>query len=116
MQDNATVTTAEVVDKVVDDLIAEKGLDKIQDDQKAELKKMLSEQLVKRINLAILQELPDDKFEEFEKASKKKDVDYEDLQDIVANANLDAGKIVEEVIQNFRKEVQDLDLNGKAEA
>lgn len=110
MQENATVTTAEVVDKVVDDLIAEKGLDKIQDDQKAELKTMLSEQLIKRINLAMLQKLPDDKFEEFEKASKKKDVDFEELQDIVAGAGLDAEKITEEVVENFKKVVLDLDL------
>ncbi|MBQ6355286.1 hypothetical protein IJJ18_02620 [Candidatus Saccharibacteria bacterium] len=110
MQENATITTAEVVDKVVDDLIAEKGLDKIQDGQKQELRRMLSEQLVKRINLAVLKELPDDKFEEFEKASKKKDVDFEELQDIVAGAGLDTEKIVEEVIQNFRKVVLDLDL------
>ena len=110
MQENATITTAEVVDKVVDDLIAEKGLDKIQDGQKQELRRMLSEQLVQRINLAVLKELPDDKFEEFEKASKKKDVDFEELQDIVAGAGLDTEKIVEEVIQNFRTVVLDLDL------
>lgn len=111
MQENATITTAEVVEKVVDGLIAEKGLDKIQDEQKAELKTMLSEQLTKRINLAILQKLPDDKFEEFEKSLKKKDVDYEELQDIVADADIDAEKIISEVVENFRKVVLDLDLN-----
>ena len=42
--------------------------------------------------------------------AKKKDVDFEELQDIVAGAGLDTEKIVEEVIQNFRKVVLDLDL------
>lgn len=116
MQENATITTAEVVEKVVDELIAEKGLDKIQDEQKAELKKTLSEQLIKRINLAILRDLPDDKFEEFDRISKKKGVDYEELQDIVADSNLDTDKIIKEEVEGFRKMVLDLDLDAKEEA
>lgn len=115
MQENATTTTAEVVDQVVDGLIEEKGLAGIPEEQKAELKTMLSEQLVKRLNLAILKELPDDKFDEFEKVAKQKNVDYEKMQDVVASANLDMTKILEEVVPEFREKFLNLELNGKAE-
>ena len=88
MEENATITTAEVVDKVVDQLIVEKGLEN----------------------------LPDDKFDEFDKASKKKDVDLEELQDIVADAEIDKEKIVSEAVESFREEVRGLELNKKEEA
>lgn len=116
MQENATATTAEFVDQFVEKLIDEKGLANIKEEQKAELETTLKEQLVKRINLAILKELPDDKFEEFEKAAKDKNVDYEKLQDIVAGADIDMAKILEEVSVNFREKFLNMEINGKAEA
>lgn len=116
MQENATTTTAEVVDQAIERLIEDKGLAGIPDEQKTELREMLSEQLVKRINLAILKELPDDKFDEFEKIAKQKNVDYEKMQDVVASANLDMTKIMEEVVPEFREKFLSLELNGKAEA
>ncbi|MBQ3306178.1 hypothetical protein IJH02_01950 [Candidatus Saccharibacteria bacterium] len=116
MEENTTVATAEVVDQVVEKLIEDKGLANLKEEQKKELEKVLKEQLVKRINLEIVEELPDDKFEGLKKAAKEKNVDYEKLQDVVAEADLDMEKILEKVVPEFRQKFLDMELKEKAEA
>lgn len=116
MKENATMSTDELIDRVVDGLIEEKGLDKI--DNKTELKERLSEELTKRVNMAVLEKLPDDKFDEFEKMAKEDNAEYNKLQDLVASSDVDFTETIKEAIERFRQAFLDIDIKakGKAEA
>lgn len=122
MQENATkINSADLVNQCVDNLIIEKGLEKLDVNKRMAVHDALAEQLTGRMNEAIIYRLPDESFEEAKRYMEGGNVDVDKLRRIVEGAGLDIDKIIAGVIERFRKDFLAIDMtslgeNGKEEA
>jgi len=94
------ITFQETLDLFIDKLIKEQGVDKIlEKDALDELKKEFGKSIMERINIAIVENLPDEKLDEYnEVLSKSQEDQTEFLQKNVPNLD----KIIAEEFIQFR--------------
>lgn len=108
--DNSTIkdslsntTDEQAVAAFIDSLIEEKGLGKLNDEEKAQLRATLDESLTDTINQALLYALPDDKFQELEALADRDDVTTEQVTELIANSGIEVEKVVKEAMEDFRR-------------
>lgn len=81
------------VDKFIDDILTDKDLPGTTPEIKAMLTVDLKQRLMDQINRAIIDALPDDKFDEFDALLDKEGVDDEEVQKFIADSDIDIKQI-----------------------
>ncbi len=89
-------------DQYADLLIEKKGLSKLSDDKKENLKKTIKEKLIEEFNKEVLRELPDDKLDEFENVLNDENKNFDEVGAIIESAGLDAGEILKHILETFQ--------------
>ena len=87
-------------------IIAEKGLEEVEN--KEELEKQLMDELTEQISQALLFALPEDKFQELEAMGDN--FTEEAFTAKVKEANLDVNQITEETMERFKKVFMEIEL------
>ena len=100
----------------VDQLIAEKGLGKAKEDQKAKLHEVLMTKLVDHINQSILYQLPEEALQNINNLLDSGNPSAEQIQEIAVRYNLNIKQITGKALLQFRDIFLGLNLNGKAQA
>ena len=93
----------DVLDKFILEMLDAKNLSGIDDDAKGYLVSDLKERLEAQINKALIDELSDEKLEEFNKLLDDDSVEATTVQQFVENSGVDTKKIVARTALAFRE-------------
>jgi len=94
-----------MIKNLKDNIIKDLELDKLPDDKREEVLTAMTEALLKRVILVVLEKIPKDRKSEFDEISKTKDSDK--INEFLAAVVPNYEKVLTAEIDNFKKEMKD---------
>jgi FKBP-type peptidyl-prolyl cis-trans isomerase (trigger factor) len=92
----------EAVDKFVDQLLTDKGIEGMDDEVRAELKRDLAERLTDEIDRAVIGALPEDKAVELSEKLDDENFTNEDAAEFLQESGVDMQRVSLETMLRFR--------------
>ena len=90
------------MDKFIRQILADNGINGLDDDVMENLVKEMKEYLIDQINIAAISKLPDDKAEELKDKMSDPNFSDDDLRDFMKNSEIDLAQIALNTMLKFR--------------
>jgi hypothetical protein len=96
-------TEDEMLDIFIEKMLIDKGYSELDEETKANFRNEIKEELIFRINEAIVASLPDDKLTELDELFKTDSATAEKINDIIERSGVDVSEPIQKTMMEFRE-------------